>query len=141
MKYVLDSCVGVKWVLIETDTDKARRLRDDYGNGIHDLLAPDVFPVEIAHALTRAERQGRITPAEGAQGLTEILQTLPVLHPSLLLLPRAYAISSQARIGVYDCLYVALAEREGCELITSDDRLLRTLQPQFPFIVSLASLP
>ncbi len=45
------------------------------------------------------------------------------------------------RIGVYDCLYVALAEREGCEFITADDRLVRALKPAFPFIISLASLP
>jgi predicted nucleic acid-binding protein len=45
------------------------------------------------------------------------------------------------RIGIYDCLYVALAEREGCELITADDKLIRNLQAQFPFIISLASLP
>jgi len=54
---------------------------------------------------------------------------------------RAIDISSKVRIGVYDCLYVALAERENCELITADDRLVRNLQPAFPFIVSLAALP
>jgi predicted nucleic acid-binding protein len=36
---------------------------------------------------------------------------------------------------------VALAEREGCEFVTADDRLVRNLQAQFPFIVSLASIP
>jgi predicted nucleic acid-binding protein len=36
---------------------------------------------------------------------------------------------------------VALAEREGCELLTADDRLVRTLQPTFPFTTALASLP
>jgi predicted nucleic acid-binding protein len=61
MKYVLDSCVAFKWVGPEADTDKALRLRDDTRAGLHELLAPDVFPVEVAHALTRAERQGRIT--------------------------------------------------------------------------------
>jgi predicted nucleic acid-binding protein len=30
------------------------------------------------------------------------------------------------RIGVYDCLHVALAEREGCDLVTADDRLAVT---------------
>src|SRR5437764_5957293 len=30
-------------------------------------------------------------------------------------------ISSQLRQSVYDCLYVALAERESCELVTADD--------------------
>jgi predicted nucleic acid-binding protein len=141
MRRVLDSSVGFKWVVPEPDSDKAIRLRDDYRNGTVELLAPDVFPIEIAHALTRAERQGRITPAQGAIALADVASLLPRLHASFPLLPRAYQISSQVRIGVYDCLYVALAEREGCQLITADDRLVRTLQPQFPFILSLSSLP
>ena len=45
------------------------------------------------------------------------------------------------RVGVYDCLYVALADQEGCEFITADGRLVKNLQPSYPFIVSLASLP
>jgi len=141
MKRVLDSSVGFKWVVPEVDTDKAVRLRDDYRKGLIELLAPDVFPVEIAHALTRAERQGRITPMNGALHLADVMSTLPQLFACLPLLPRAYAISSQMRIGVYDCLYVALAEREGCDLVTADDKLIKTLKPRFPFIVSLASLP
>src|SRR4051794_9676406 len=33
------------------------------------------------------------------------------------------------------------AEREGCELLTADDRLIRGLQATFPFIKSLTTLP
>jgi predicted nucleic acid-binding protein len=58
----------------------------------------------------------------------------------LRLLLRAYEISSQMRIGVYDCLYVALAEREGCALLTADDRLARALGQTHPFLVLLDSL-
>ena len=43
--------------------------------------------------------------------------------------------------SVYDAIYVALAERESCELVTADDKLVKNLQPQFPFIRSLASMP
>jgi predicted nucleic acid-binding protein len=39
------------------------------------------------------------------------------------------------------CLYVALAERERCELVTADDKLVRNLQPTFPFVRPLAALP
>jgi predicted nucleic acid-binding protein len=67
-----------------------------------------------------AERQGRISLAEGARLLTDMLNCLAAMHASLPLLPRAYHISSDARIGVYDCLYVAPAERESCELVTSE---------------------
>src|SRR5262245_17660293 len=133
MKYVLDASVGTKWVIPEIDTAKAIRLRDDYCKAIHELLAPDFYPVEVTHSITRAERQGRITQAEGAVALLDTVNLLPQLVESLPLLPSAYAISSQMRTGVYDCLYVALAERENCELITADDKLVKNLQAQFPF--------
>ncbi len=84
MRYVLDASVGFKWAIIEVDTVKARRLRDDYRNGVHTLLAPDFFPVEVAHSLTRAERQRRITPAEGARAFFDGSQTLPQLLPSFV---------------------------------------------------------
>ena len=65
----------------------------------------------------------------------------PRLFPTVPLMDRAIQIATVARIGVYDCLYVALAEREGCDFITADDRLVRALGPTFPFIICLASLP
>ena len=65
----------------------------------------------------------------------------PQLFPSVPLMLRALGIASQASIGVYDCLYVALAEREGCELVTADARLINSLQRSYLFIISLASLP
>jgi predicted nucleic acid-binding protein len=72
--------------------------------------------------------------------LQNVAANLPDLHPYLPLLPRAFALASRFRIGVYDCLYLALAERENCELLTADDKLVKSLQPTFPFITSLASL-
>src|SRR5262245_993483 len=128
MKFVLDSCVAFKWLVLEADTDKALRLRDDFSQQKVEVIAPDIFPAETIHALTRAERQKRVTPQEGLLLFQDFMTLLPSLVPYLPLLPRAYAISSAARIGVYDCLYVALAEREGCELITSDVKLLKNLR-------------
>src|SRR5207253_6858690 len=115
MKYVLDASVALKWVLTELDSPKALAVRADFRNQLHELLAPDVFSVEVAHALTRAERRGLIKPPQAAQLLADVLSTPIPLHAYQLLLPRAVAISSAMRCGVYDCLYIALAEREGCE--------------------------
>jgi predicted nucleic acid-binding protein len=44
-------------------------------------------------------------------------------------------------MGDYDCLYMALAEHEGCELVAADTRLLTNLRLTFPFIIDLASPP
>jgi hypothetical protein len=46
--------------LFESDSDKADRRRHAFQKAVHELLAPDLFSLELAHALTRAERQGRI---------------------------------------------------------------------------------
>ena len=38
------------------------------------------------------------------------------------LLPSAFAIASAAGHSVYDCIFIALAERENCTLVTADRR-------------------
>jgi predicted nucleic acid-binding protein len=141
MRYVLDSNVALKWVLPESDSHKAIQVRDDFLAGVHEMLAPDVFLGEVGHSLTRLERRKLIRPPDGARKFSDILAALPAIYPSLPVSSRAYEISSQTRHGFYDCLYVALAEREGCELVTADQRLINNLGPAFPFIKSLASLP
>ncbi len=141
MKYILDSSVAVKWGLRENDSDKADALRDDFRRGVHEFLSPDFFTVEAAHALTRAERRGRILVGEARPLLLDILATPPAFMPFQPFLLRAVEISSKMRVGVYDCVYVALAESEQCEFITADGPLVRNLQAVFPFILTLASIP
>jgi predicted nucleic acid-binding protein len=138
---VLDSSVAFKWEVAEVQAEKAVRLRDDARKGLHTLIAPDIFPVEIGHALTRAERQGRISTADGWRLWLGIMADAPPLFPYQPLMPRAYAIASTRRHGVYDCIYIALAERENCELVTADAGLVAKFGTLFPFIVPLASLP
>jgi predicted nucleic acid-binding protein len=136
---ILDACVGLKWVLDEIDSDKARRLRDDFRIALRDFAAPDLFAAECAHALTKGERKGLIIDAGGLYD--ELRLDAPRFLSSIPVMARAVEIARKARIAVYDCVYVALAEQERCKLITSDEKLIKNLQADFPFIVSLSSLP
>lgn len=77
MKYVLDSSFAFNWLVPELNTDKALRLLDDYQRSIHDLLSPDILPVEVTHALTRAERQGLVTPAQGSHLFLDLMDQVP----------------------------------------------------------------
>jgi predicted nucleic acid-binding protein len=136
MNFVLDASVAVKWVLPEADSANALRLRDAYRQGVHGLAAPDSFPVEVAHALTRAERKKLLLQSEATIKLADIFSTGPSLHAYLPLLPRAVELSSQQRTGVFDCLYVALAGREQCKVVSADQRMIAL----FPaHVISLAS--
>ena len=141
MKYVLDSSVALKWVLSEADSGKAIRLRDDYKNAVHELVAPDIFTSEIANGLAAAERQGRIKSGQAVIFFHDLLRAAPIIHPTPPLLIRAIEIALAKRQAVYDCIYLALAEGEGCEMVSADDQFVRGLRSAFPFLVRLADLP
>ena len=128
MKYVLDASVAVKWELQESDSADALSLLGDIDAGLVEVVAPNTFPVEVAHALTKAERRGIIPQGEASLGLTEVMTATVTLYDSIPILPRAVELASKKRIGVYDCLYVALAEELGLQLITADARLVNAFQ-------------
>jgi predicted nucleic acid-binding protein len=141
MRYVVDASVALTAVLPGPLRAKALQLQTDYQNRIHDLLAPDIFIAETANALTKAERQKLIKVGRASILHGTVMSARQVFHAYVPLVARAIDISSQTRSAFYDCLYVALAERESCEPVTVDDKLVRNLQPQFPFIIHLAALP
>jgi predicted nucleic acid-binding protein len=138
VKRVIDASVGFKCAVPEDLSRKALRLRDDFRRGTDELLAPDLFSVEVANSLVMAARAGRIPESDLPIFHADMMGNLPIIHPSMSLLPRAYEISSQSRASVYDALYVALAEREECDLVTADEKLIKAL-PGFP-LVSLGSV-
>ena len=141
MKYVIDTSVEVKTFVQEQDSGRAVRLRNDYHQGVHELIAPDIFPTEMCNVLMILERSGKIKPGDADLFFRHFLSELPPLFPAVPLLPRALEIAKQFRQTVYDCLYIALAEREGCELVTADDKLVKAVQPALPFVLPLSSLP
>jgi predicted nucleic acid-binding protein len=141
MRYVLDASAALCWVLPRPNSGKALQLQADFQNAVHELIAPSVFSGEVASALTKEERQRIIPVGDARPLLVRVMRTPPDMHPYEPLLDRAVDISSHTRSGLYDCLYVALAEREGCELVTDDQKLIANLKPHFSFVVPLASVP
>ncbi|HEV7282221.1 MAG TPA: type II toxin-antitoxin system VapC family toxin [Pirellulaceae bacterium] len=127
MKFVLDASVALKWALREDGFERAAKLRTAIRQGLHEALAPDIFPVEVAHALLKAERRKLIKTSETSDLLARVLSVPFQLRASEPLLFDALALASRSRLSVYDGLYVALAQSEKCDLVTADERLLRAL--------------
>jgi predicted nucleic acid-binding protein len=93
-----------------------------------EILAPAHQPVEVLSALARLERAGVISTETARSALRdagEVVQQLIV--PDLALLRRAFEL--RERIRVADGLYVALAERMDCPLVTTDRRLSASQPP------------
>ena len=60
MKLVIDASIGIKQIIPEHNSAKALQLLSDFRQGIHELLAPDLYFVEISNVLTMAARNGKI---------------------------------------------------------------------------------
>lgn len=121
MSWVVDASVAVKWVIPEVLSDAADRVRD----GEDDILAPDLLLVEVANALWRKTAAKEISPRE-ADAAFELVRGSGIdLHPTGPLLSRAMDVARRLSHPVYDCVYLALAERERAAFVTADHRLLR----------------
>jgi predicted nucleic acid-binding protein len=140
VKYVVDASVAVTWLLGETNAEAAERLFANARSGIDELIAPEFFLAECGHALFRAERKKLIEPGEARKLLETLTADLPKLLLTVHLASRAGGICQYLRKGFYDCLYMALAEQEGVELVTADTKLVNAAKPDYPFVVHLSSV-
>jgi hypothetical protein len=106
MKYVIDAPTAFQWEVPEPDSLKAIQLRQDYCNGIHELISPDIFPAEVGNALIVAERKGRIVAGQFAIRLTAVLAFCPDLHDTRPLMLRACYIIASVTTGFRLSFYV-----------------------------------
>ncbi len=134
-RWVVDSCVAAKWVLPESGEPWAKEAGALLAAGLMgkcQLLAPDFFWAEICNVLWKSERLGRISKARVREAC-RWFESLPVeLLPSRGITERALELAMEHDRAVYDALYVALAVREKCQLVTSDEELYRALPRELP---------
>ena len=93
-----------------------------------DVAAPAHQLVEVASALARLERAGVVDADDAVRALDDaagLPQRVEALTPALV--HRAYALRGSLRVA--DSFYVALAERDGAVLLTTDGRLARAGLP------------
>jgi predicted nucleic acid-binding protein len=122
IRFVIDASVAVKWVLIESHTEPARRIVRT-----RKLLAPDLLWAELGSVVWARRRRGEFGHLYAREMLAE-LRALPIrTYPLLPLLPAAVDVAMAVDHSVYDCLYLALAEAEDCRVVTADRRFHRSV--------------
>jgi predicted nucleic acid-binding protein len=88
------------------------------------LMAPDLLMIEAANTLWKKTLRRELSVSEADRALGVLVESGLVVCPAQPLLARALAMAQQLAHPVYDCVYLALAERERATLITADERLL-----------------
>jgi len=120
---VIDASVAMKWLVDEDGSEAAFTLRD------RDLAAPALLRIEAANVLRTLVARQAATPDE-AIDLFALFQDAPVtiVDHDEALERRALQLGLELGHPVYDCFYLALAERMGRRLITADNRFLKALR-------------
>jgi len=137
---VVDANIALKWVLNEADSSNAVGLLAQWNRERTIVLAPSLLIYEATNILHRETRAKRISIDTARSGINMILRTVVLIStskPTLYL--RAMALSERFGLpAAYDTQYLALAEREECELWTSDTKMRRVVQSEFEWVKSLS---
>jgi predicted nucleic acid-binding protein len=116
----IDASVGVKWFIEEQRSSAARKILGK----AETLIAPDIFTPEISNAIWKKVNAVEISMDQGKAIVSNLPLFIDNFVPSSQLVNRAFDLAIEFNHPVYDCLYVALAERESVILITDDAKLL-----------------
>lgn len=139
---VVDASLAVKWVLIEPFRTEARRLLDDWEQHGVRRIVPCLFLSEINTPLLKLRREGQITLAAARLGREGILAAVTVVPDTAVITLRALEIADVLALRTaHDSLYIALAEREDCDLWTADERFYNVAHARFRLVRWIGALP
>jgi predicted nucleic acid-binding protein len=120
---VLDASVAVRWVTMEPGTAAAIALLKRPTRWV----APRLLLTEVAGALHRKIREGRIRDIAATEALDVLLNAVDrgeiQLAEDERFMAAALVLATLMSHKVADCVYVALAEHVGAALATADRRL------------------
>jgi len=119
MTLVVDASVAALWVLKQQQSENAVAVRHE-----GPLIAPSLIAAEIGSALWKAVARDNIARNDALIAIRDALLPFEALVPMEDLRIRALELAIELKHPIYDCFYLALAERERAPLITADKRLL-----------------
>ena len=119
---IIDASVAFKWVVNEPDSEEAIAWI-----GRAELFAPVLMVAEVANALRKRVRRGELSPPDGiGEQLSKVAQLVRTIDETPVL-GRALEMAIEISHPVYDCVYLALAELAGEELLTADMKFINKI--------------
>jgi Predicted nucleic acid-binding protein, contains PIN domain len=110
-------------VLIEDESDKMKKLRNEIAKQNVEAHVPDLIFIEIANLL----RYSKINEKDISLAIRALMQIGLIIHRFEELIYDAIKLAIEKNITVYDSLYVALSNLIDSPLITYDEILLKSI--------------
>ena len=120
MTIVVDASVAAKWFLPEPGSDAAAELRKQD----NDLIAPVLIVAEVGSAFWKSAMRGDLAGLDVVHMLRNAAGHFNRLIPVESIAAEAMALAVDLKHPIYDCFYLALAERERAPLVSADRKLL-----------------
>jgi predicted nucleic acid-binding protein len=138
----IDASAAVRWILDdEGDRDGALRLRRALEEGSVAAVEPTHFLIEVAAALDRAARDGRVEVDDARQALVALEAVSFNDASPMAVADEALGIAVRTGLRVQDGAYVVCANRHDARLVTADERQLEVARRGGVPAVALADLP
>ena len=121
----MDASVAVKWLVAEEHSATAKRLV----GGPYELHAPRLLASEVANVLWRKARLEEIGRGTAGSVVEAVAETPLRWCEDEQVTAEATRLALALDRPVYDCVYLALAQRIRCRLVTADAKFARALAP------------
>ena len=132
---VVDASLVFKWIVSEQYSETATAQLAEWSASGTRILAPSLMAFEITNALHKRVLRAELEDEEAELLLTGLLVSGPELDNDRAVHVRALEIARVfRRPSSYDSHYVALAEREGCECWTADERFYNAVSGSLPWV-------
>ena len=137
-RIVVDASVVLKWYLPDEEYGNiAIEILDKYVSYEVELLAPSLLEYEVLNGLLIASKRGRIqeimvsTAVEGFLNLEIEQKDISFFYPEV------FSFSESYNLSVYDSSYLAAANMENIQLVTSDETLYNKVKKDLKWVKRL----
>ncbi|HVF69182.1 MAG TPA: type II toxin-antitoxin system VapC family toxin [Xanthomonadales bacterium] len=128
---ILDSSVIAKWFFAENDCEQALRIKEQFTNGLLSVAIPTFLYYEVNNLLRTAVKRLRINENDAKKAYNSFLILDFVSYSSEFLLEKTLEIAIKFDISSYDASYIALSEYLQAPFLTSDKKLVNTVENKF----------
>lgn len=123
--FVLDTSAALSLVFPDEATDGSMAFWS--AAGASKILVPQLWLVEIANAMLTAVKRKRLTDVQAKASwnqLSRLTITIESFPCSLVEAQIVHSLATNRSLTSYDAVYLALARRARCPLVTLDSQLI-----------------
>lgn len=134
MKACVDASLLVRLV---TPEPESARIEQWFAAHVgYELIAPALMAAEVASAVRNKVVRSLMLPQQATEAIRLVASLGVHLVSDWDLAERAIELASElAQATAYDTIYLALAERERCSLVTSDAAFAAACGTKYPIVV------